>query len=147
MEAILQETGLPPTALVLEITENILSADAVQALAMLNNLVQMGVNLWLDDFGTGHSSLSVLKRLPVKGIKIDRSFVPSTLSDPETIVLVEAILSLAKSLNRHVIGEGIETEAQAEFLRNRNCLMGQGYLFLKPEAAETFDAVVGKTFS
>ncbi|MBF0161125.1 MAG: EAL domain-containing protein [Magnetococcales bacterium] len=147
MQAILQETGLPPTALVLEITENILSGDASQAMAMLNHLVQMGVNLWLDDFGTGHSSLSVLKRLPVNGIKIDRSFVPGTLSDPETVVLVEAILSLAKSLNRKVIGEGIESEAQAEFLRERNCLMGQGYLFLKPEPAELFTAIVCKVFA
>ncbi|MEO5340161.1 MAG: EAL domain-containing protein [Magnetococcus sp. MYC-9] len=147
LQAILQETGLPATALVLEITENILSGDAGRAMAMLNHLVQMGVNLWLDDFGTGHSSLSVLKRLPVNGIKIDRSFVPGTLCDPETVVLVEAILSLAKSLDRQVIGEGIETEAQAEFLHSRNCLMGQGYFFLKPEPAEQFVAVVGKTFA
>ncbi len=147
IQAIFRDTGLPPAALVLEITENILSEDATRAMAMLNQIVQMGVNLWLDDFGTGHSSLSVLKRLPVNGIKIDRSFVPSSSSDPETIVLVEAILSLAKSLNRQVIGEGIETEAQAEFLRNRNCSMGQGYLFLKPEPAERFETILGKTFS
>ncbi|MBF0461594.1 MAG: EAL domain-containing protein [Magnetococcales bacterium] len=147
MQTIFQETGLPPTALVLEITENILSENAERAMLMLNQLVAMGVNLWLDDFGTGHSSLSVLKRLPVNGIKIDRSFVPHTASDPETIVLVEAILSLAKSLNRQVIGEGIESEAQAEFLRSRGCLMGQGYLFLKPEPAELFTSIVGKTFA
>ncbi|MEO5353479.1 MAG: EAL domain-containing protein [Magnetococcus sp. XQGC-1] len=141
IQRIFQETGLPPTALVLEITENILSEDAGRAMVMLKQLVQMGVNLWLDDFGTGHSSLSVLKRLPVNGIKIDRSFVPSASSDPETIVLVEAILSLAKSLDRQVIGEGIESEAQAEFLRARNCLLGQGYLFMKPEPAERFVSI------
>ncbi len=144
IEAIFQDTGLPANGLVLEITENILSEDANRALQMLNQLVQRGVALWLDDFGTGHSSLSVLKRLPVSGIKIDRSFVPSALSDPETIVLVEAILSLARSLNREVIGEGIEAEAQAEFLLTRSCRFGQGYLFLKPEPAELLTAVLGK---
>ncbi|MBF0097616.1 MAG: EAL domain-containing protein [Magnetococcales bacterium] len=143
MPKIFQQTGLPADGLVLEITENILSEDANRALQMLNQLVQMGVNLWLDDFGTGHSSLSVLKRLPVSGIKIDRSFVPSALSDPETVVLVEAILSLARSLDREVIGEGIEAEAQAEFLSARSCRFGQGYLFLKPEPAEEFVKVLG----
>lgn len=147
IQTIFHDTGLPPSALVLEITENILSEDAERAMSMLRRLVALGVNLWLDDFGTGHSSLSVLKRLPVNGIKIDRSFVPSSLSDPETIVLVEAILSLAKSLDRQVIGEGIETEEQATFLRTRSCLMGQGYLFMKPEPAESFVSVVGKIFS
>ncbi|MEO5362187.1 MAG: EAL domain-containing protein [Magnetococcus sp. DMHC-8] len=147
IQAIFRDTGLPPTALVLEITENILSEDAGRAMLMLNQLVQMGVNLWLDDFGTGHSSLSVLNRLPVNGIKIDRSFVPSALSDPETIVLVEAILSLAKSLNRQVIGEGIEFGAQAEFLCQRGCAMGQGYLFLKPESAERFGTVMSQVFT
>lgn len=147
IQNIFRDTGLPPSALVLEITENILSENAERAMSMLNHLVELGVNLWLDDFGTGHSSLSVLKRLPVNGIKIDRSFVPSSHSDPETIVLVEVILSLAKSLNRQVIGEGIESEEQAGFLRARNCLMGQGYLFMKPEPAASFASVLGKTFS
>lgn len=146
IQTIFRDTGLPPSALVLEITENILSEDAERAMLMLKHLVKLGVNLWLDDFGTGHSSLSVLKRLPVNGIKIDRSFVPSSHSDPETIVLVEAILALAKSLNRQVIGEGIESEEQATFLRTRNCLMGQGYLFMRPEPAESFASVVNKIF-
>ena len=146
IRTIFQDTGLPPTALVLEVTENILAEDADKAMLMLKNLVEMGVNLWLDDFGTGSSSLSVLKRLPVNGIKIDRAFVPDSQSDPETIVLVEAILSLAKSLDRQVIGEGIESTAQTEFLLKRGCYMGQGYLFLKPEPAEKFAEILGKTF-
>ena len=146
IQAILRDTGLPATALVLEITENILAENAERAMFMLNHLVALGVNLWLDDFGTGSSSLSVLKRLPVNGIKIDRAFVPDKSSDPETIVLVEAILSLAKSLKRKVIGEGIESETQAEFLSSRNCKMGQGYLFLKPEPADAFETILGKTF-
>ena len=146
IDAIFRDTGLPPTALVLEVTENILAENADRAMSMLRHLVNLGVNLWLDDFGTGSSSLSVLKRLPVNGIKIDRSFVPDATSDPETIVLVDAILSLAKSLDRQVIGEGIESETQAEFLLGRGCLMGQGYLFLKPEPAEEFEKILAKTF-
>ena len=145
--SIFHDTGLPPTALVLEVTETILAEDADRAMSMLNRLSYLGVNLWLDDFGTGSSSLSVLNRLPVNGIKIDRAFVPDASSDPGTIVLVEAILSLAKSLNRQVIGEGIETEAQAKFLLDRGCLMGQGYLFLKPEPAEEFRKILGKVFT
>ncbi|MEO5332221.1 MAG: EAL domain-containing protein [Magnetococcus sp. YQC-5] len=143
---ILRATGLPPTALILEITENILSEDADKAMAMLNHLCQLGVNLWLDDFGTGYSSLSVLKRLPVNGIKIDRTFIPDISTDPETSVLVQAIISLASSLNRKVIGEGIETTDQADFLRARGCHMGQGYLFQKPVDAAEFEPLLGKSF-
>ncbi|MBF0421676.1 MAG: EAL domain-containing protein, partial [Magnetococcales bacterium] len=126
---ILQHSRLPPTALVLEITENILSEDESRAMAMLKRLVDLGVHLWLDDFGTGSSSLSVLKRLPVTGIKIDRAFVADDHSDPETVVLVEAIMSLARSLKRKVIGEGVESYQQASFLIHRGCPMAQGYLF------------------
>ncbi len=115
-------------------------------MAMLNHLTRLGVNLWLDDFGTGYSSLSVLKRLPVNGIKIDRTFIPDISVDPETSILIQAILSLAKALNRQVIGEGIESANQADFLRTRGCQMGQGYLFHKPVDAAGFEAILGRTF-
>ncbi|MBF0271556.1 MAG: EAL domain-containing protein [Magnetococcales bacterium] len=144
---ILRATGLPPTALVLEITENILSEDEDKAMAMLNHLSRLGVNLWLDDFGTGYSSLSVLKRLPVNGIKIDRTFIPDISVDPETSILIQAILSLAHAMHHQVIGEGIETANQADFLRTRGCQMGQGYLFHKPVDAAGFESILGKTFS
>ncbi|MBF0339588.1 MAG: EAL domain-containing protein [Magnetococcales bacterium] len=143
---ILRKTGLPPTALILEITENILSEDEEKAMAMLQHLSRQGVNLWLDDFGTGYSSLSVLKRLPVNGIKIDRTFIPDITVDVETGVLVQAILSLAHALNRKVIGEGIESMLQADFLRVRGCQMGQGYLYHKPVPAEAFEAILGTVF-
>ncbi|MBF0428160.1 MAG: EAL domain-containing protein [Magnetococcales bacterium] len=143
---ILRKTGLPPTALILEITENILTVDAEKAMSMLHHLIQQGVSLWLDDFGTGYSSLSILKRLPVSGIKIDRTFIPDISSDPETSVLVQAILSLAKALNRQVIGEGIETSDQADFLRTRGCHLGQGFLFQKAVPAHEFEGILGKVF-
>ncbi|GAB0056423.1 hypothetical protein SIID45300_00730 [Candidatus Magnetaquicoccaceae bacterium FCR-1] len=143
---ILQITGLPPSALILEITENILSEDESKAMNMLQHLSRLGVNLWLDDFGTGYSSLSVLKRLPVNGIKIDRTFIPDITADSESGILVQAILSLAKALNRKVIGEGIESLQQADFLRSRGCDMGQGYLFHKPVPAEIFTALLGTVY-
>ncbi|MBF0613698.1 MAG: EAL domain-containing protein [Magnetococcales bacterium] len=143
---ILRATGLPPTALILEITENILSEDEGKAMDMLHHLSRQGVNLWLDDFGTGYSSLSVLKRLPVNGIKIDRTFIPDIAVDSESAVLVQAILSLAQAMNRKVIGEGIESLSQADFLRTRGCQMGQGYLFHKPVNAATFETILGTTF-
>ncbi len=136
---ILRESGLPPSALVLEITENILSEDENRAMSMLRHLVKLGVNLWLDDFGTGYSSLSVLKKLPVNGIKIDRAFVPDVTKDPETTVLVEAIMSLAKSLKRRVIGEGVEREDQAEFLLHHGCLWGQGFLYSRAVTHQEFE--------
>ncbi|MBF0195180.1 MAG: EAL domain-containing protein [Magnetococcales bacterium] len=139
ISSILKESGLPPTALVLEITENILSEDEVRAMVMLDKLVALGVNLWLDDFGTGYSSLSVLKKLPVNGIKIDRAFVPDVTSNAQTTVLVEAIMSLAKSLKRRVIGEGVEREDQAEFLVKHSCDWGQGYLYSKAVIAKEFE--------
>ncbi|MBF0191146.1 MAG: EAL domain-containing protein [Magnetococcales bacterium] len=143
---ILRATGLPPTALVLEITENILSEDEDKAMAMLNHLSRLGVNLWLDDFGTGYSSLSVLRRLPINGIKIDRTFIPDISVDPETSILIQAILSLANAMHHQVIGEGIETANQADFLRTRGCQMGQGYLFHKPVDAAAFESILGRTF-
>jgi diguanylate cyclase (GGDEF)-like protein len=138
---ILEDTGLPPTALKLEITENILAEDPEKAMAMLNHLHQLGVKLWLDDFGTGNSSLSVLKRLPVAGVKIDRSFIPNAVIDHETELLVTAIVTLAKSLNRQVIGEGVETERQEYFLRQKGCDFAQGYLYGKPMNEHEFALV------
>ncbi|MBF0137571.1 MAG: EAL domain-containing protein [Magnetococcus sp. DMHC-1] len=141
---ILRDTGLPPTALVLEITENILSEDKVRAMSMLEHLQRLGVNLWLDDFGTGYSSLSVLKRLPVSGVKIDRAFVPEVTRDPETGLLVEAIMTLAKSMKRKVIGEGVESPEQKEYLRSRGCDYAQGYFFGRPMSGEEFGKFLDK---
>ncbi|MBF0309204.1 MAG: EAL domain-containing protein [Magnetococcales bacterium] len=141
---ILKETGLPPTALVLEITENILGEDEEKAMAMLAQLRHLGVSLWLDDFGTGQSSLSTLKKLPVTGVKVDRLFLPQGNNESEA-VLVKAIMGMAKSLNRIVIGEGVETPDQMHFLKNLGCDLAQGYYFGKPVHAEDFEEIYGLT--
>ncbi|ABK43522.1 diguanylate cyclase/phosphodiesterase [Magnetococcus marinus MC-1] len=136
--SILAETQLPPHALVLEVTETILGEDPPKAMAMLNHLKQIGVRLWLDDFGTGSSSLSVLRNLPVCGVKIDRTFVPDALNDKEAEVLVTTIINMGRSLNRILIGEGVETEAQRLYLEGKGVQLAQGYFFGKPCSAAEF---------
>ncbi len=144
---ILKKTNLPANGLRLEITENIIMEEEDRAMSMLNHLTHQGVALWLDDFGTGFSSLSVLKKLPVGGVKVDRVFVAEAMHDHEAAVLVEAIISLATSLNRDVIGEGVEGMEQVHFLRERGCHLAQGYFFGKPMAADEFEYYLKDQFA
>nr|CRH04835.1 Putative Diguanylate cyclase/phosphodiesterase with PYP-like sensor domain (PAS domain) [Candidatus Magnetococcus massalia] len=135
---ILKKHDLPPQALTLEITENILSEDKERAMLMLTQLREIGVRLWLDDFGTGFSSLSVLRSLPVTGVKIDRTFVPDAIHDKEAAVLVSTIVNMGHSLEHSLIGEGVENEAQMLFLKSHGCEYAQGYFYGKPCAADEF---------
>jgi diguanylate cyclase (GGDEF)-like protein/PAS domain S-box-containing protein len=133
VQEIVAEAGVDPRWLVLEITEGIIIsdfADTVQKMAMLE---EMGFRLSIDDFGTGYSSLSYLKKLPVHELKIDRSFVDGLPRDPDDIALVETILSTARHFGLDVVAEGVETEAQYEFLGQRECRLYQGYHFGRPE--------------
>lgn len=131
---ILAETGLPAHALRLEITESLAVQDA-QMIATLHGLRALGVSLSLDDFGTGYSSLASLDQLPLDAIKIDRSFVQQMVGSRYQIALIEAILKVAKSLNLDVVAEGVETEEQAQALRNIGCELAQGWLFGRPVTA------------
>ncbi len=132
--SVLEETGLAPEFLEIELTESVIMSNAEEAAAMLNDLHRLGINLAIDDFGTGYSSLSYLKRFPVDRLKIDRSFVSDigVSADDETIIT--AIITLAHSLNLQVIAEGVETSTQLEFLRARGCDEMQGYHYSKPVA-------------
>ncbi|WP_109482638.1 EAL domain-containing protein [Paraburkholderia sp. C35] len=129
---VLEETGLDPQYLELELTESTIMRNAEEAVSMLNELHALGIGLAIDDFGTGYSSLSYLKRFPVDRLKIDRSFVSDIgeSSDDETIT--SAIIALAHSLNLQVIAEGVETSTQLDFLKQRACDEMQGYFFAKP---------------
>jgi EAL domain-containing protein (putative c-di-GMP-specific phosphodiesterase class I) len=134
----LEETGLSPAQLELEVTETaILQNDDVTRLA-LRELDDMGVGLCLDDFGTGYSSLSYLRRFPIHRVKIDRSFVGDITADPDDAAITSAILAMAQSLRLPVVAEGVETLEQAEFLRERGCDELQGYLFSKPVPPNEF---------
>jgi diguanylate cyclase (GGDEF)-like protein/PAS domain S-box-containing protein len=133
---VLQETGLDPQYLELELTESLLLSNADLSLSVLQQLVAMGLKLAIDDFGTGYSSLSYLKRFPVSTLKIDRSFVRDIAVNPGDAAITTAIISMAKSLNLKVVAEGVENEAQMSFLRAHHCDGIQGYYFSKPLAVD-----------
>jgi len=133
---ILQETGADPRQLTLEVTEGLLIDDIHETIARMTELQSIGVEFAIDDFGTGYSSLAYLKRLPVRELKIDRAFVQDAPRDPDDAMLVEAMLSVARHLSLTVVAEGVETEAQAAFLKARGCDLYQGYLYGHPEPAE-----------
>jgi diguanylate cyclase (GGDEF)-like protein len=142
VEAVLADTGLAPDLLELEITESTLMENAQDTLAALHRLHSLGVRLSIDDFGTGYSSLSYLKRFPVDIIKIDRSFVRDVPQDADDAAIVTAIIALAHSLRLEVVAEGVETVAQLDFLRGRQCDLMQGYHLSPAVPAEQFAALV-----
>jgi EAL domain-containing protein (putative c-di-GMP-specific phosphodiesterase class I) len=133
---VLNETGLAPQYLELELTESLLLSNADVMFSVLQQLMAMGLSLAIDDFGTGYSSLSYLKRFPVSKLKIDRSFIQDVAVDVDDAAITSAIISMAKSLNLKVIAEGVENEAQMSFLRDHRCDEIQGYYFSKPLAAD-----------
>lgn len=129
---VLQETGLAPEYLELELTESLLLSNADLTLTVPQELKSMGVRLAIDDFGTGYSSLSYLRQFQVSKLKIDRSFIRNLALQSDEGVIVAAIISMAKSLNLKVIAEGVEDESQMAFLRAHHCDEIQGYYFSKP---------------
>lgn len=136
VETALAMSKVAPASLKLEITESAAMENAERTIGMLNRLKQLGVQLSIDDFGTGYSSLSYLHRLPIDTLKIDRSFVISVGESGENSEILQTIISLAKSLQKKVIAEGIETEAQLSLLQNLGCDYGQGYLLARPMTKE-----------
>lgn len=129
---VLQESGLSPEFLELELTESLLLFNADVTLSVLQELTDMGLKLAIDDFGTGYSSLSYLRQFPVGKLKIDRSFIRDIATDCNDAAITTAIISMARSLRLKVIAEGVETEAQMSFLRGHHCDEIQGYYFSKP---------------
>ena len=139
VKSILAATGVDPYRLTLELTEGLIIEDSHQAIATMAELQALGIHFSIDDFGTGYSSLSYLKRLPLNELKIDRSFVQDAPNDFNNAALVEAIISVARNFNLAIVAEGVETPAQAEFLRVRGCHLYQGYLFARPMPMAEFD--------
>ncbi len=144
---ILNEEGLPPEYLELELTEGVAMHNPQEAIAVINNLHERGIRMSIDDFGTGYSSLSYLKKFKVYKLKIDQSFVRDISTDPEDRAIVSAIINLAKSLGLQTIAEGVETAGQLAYLREQGCDEIQGYLFSKPVPIEQFEALLKQGFS
>lgn len=134
----LKETGLDPTQLELEITESVLMQNIDTTVATLKAIKQLGVRLAIDDFGTGYSSLSYLQKFPVDVLKIDQSFVGDLSIDSNDAKLVSTIISLGRSLNLHIIAEGVETLEQLQFLKRHQCEEAQGYYFSRAVEPQAF---------
>jgi PAS domain S-box-containing protein len=143
--ATLQQTGVLPSSLQLEIMETIAMGDAEKAGAALAQLKALGVRLSIDDFGTGYSSLSRLQRFPVDTLKIDRSFISQMDSDRESREMVRIIISLAHNFQLRVVAEGVETRPQADQLQQLGCDLAQGYLYSRPLAADAVPQLLAQS--
>lgn len=139
----LDESGLKPEHLDLEVTESVCMDDMPQTVATLDELKAMGVRISIDDFGTGYSSLSYLKRYPFHTLKIDRAFVGELPSNLDDVALVEAVLVMAKRLGLQVLAEGVETEEQRQYLTSLQCDLLQGYFFSRPLPLDEFLRQIG----
>jgi EAL domain-containing protein (putative c-di-GMP-specific phosphodiesterase class I) len=138
----LEETGLDPRYLELEITENAVMEDEAEAERSLTDLKNLGLSIALDDFGTGYSSLSYVRRYPVDSLKIDQSFVSEVVSDPEAQAITTAIVAMAHGLDLKVVAEGVETAEQEQFLQDLGCDELQGYRFSRPVPAEEIEILL-----
>lgn len=139
---VLQESGLPPDSLDLEITESLLLERDGGTLDVLNGLNDLGVALTIDDFGTGYSSLAYLKRYPIAALKVDRSFTRDIVHDPDDAAITQAIIGVARALGLHVVAEGVETSEQLGFLRGCGCDTAQGFYFSRPVPAEEMERML-----
>ncbi len=139
---LLEETGLPPACLELEITESVAMADPIKNARTLSELRDIGVTLAMDDFGTGHSSLRYLKEFPFTSLKLDRSFIMNIETEPNDAVIVAAAINLAHDLGLHIVAEGVEEEKQVDYLARLNCDAIQGFYYCKPMAADKAEVYI-----
>jgi diguanylate cyclase len=140
--AVVHLTGIAPTQLCLELTETTLMDDAMRASDVLRELKDVGVDLSVDDVGTGYSSLAYLKRFPVDELKVDRSFVANLGSEGQDHTLVAAMVAMGHALGLHVVAEGVETHTQMATLLTLGCRTAQGYLFSRPQPADRVTALL-----
>jgi EAL domain-containing protein (putative c-di-GMP-specific phosphodiesterase class I) len=132
VEELLEEAGIAPHLLELELTESLSMADPERSLAIMHRLRALGVTLSIDDFGTGYSSFSYLKRLPIDKLKIDKSFVHDMVHSADARAIVQAIVAMAHRMGLRVVAEGVESAEQAMALRETGCDQGQGYFYARP---------------
>ena len=144
IHSILLETGLNPKRLEIEITEGVLMQDFSRACSILRRIKNLGVRIAMDDFGTGYSSLSYLQSFPFDKIKIDQTFVAQIHKNVQSSAIIRAIISLGEALNLGVIAEGVETEAQRDFLADAGCVEMQGYLLGRPQPIAAYGHIIGR---
>jgi EAL domain-containing protein (putative c-di-GMP-specific phosphodiesterase class I) len=142
VQSTLKRNGLPPTCLMLEVTESTATHNVEASLIILEKLVKLGVEISIDDFGTGYSSLLYLKRLPATELKIDRGFISDLAHETDDASIVSAIVALGRSLNLRIVAEGVETGKQQEYLTTLGCDTLQGYFMGRPVASEQFMATI-----
>ena len=142
MRRILDETGLDPRLLELELTESVLMESPASTAEMLRELKAMGVRLAVDDFGTGYSSLSYLMQFPIDALKVDQSFVREITAEGDRSPIITAVIAMGRSLKQRVIAEGVETGEQLAFLQAQHCEEGQGFHFSRPLPADQFGALL-----
>ena len=136
---LLAQTGMPASALTLEVTESSVMSDPVKATAVLASLHDLGIDLSVDDFGTGYSSLAYLQRLPVDEVKIDKSFVLDLATEKGNVAIVRAIVDLGHNLGLRVVAEGVEDQRSMDILASLGCDTAQGYLVSRPLPTEVFE--------
>jgi EAL domain-containing protein (putative c-di-GMP-specific phosphodiesterase class I) len=142
VRAILAETGADPAHLTMEVTEGLMIGDLAEVIACMTEIAELGVHLSVDDFGTRYSSLAYLRRMPIRELKIDRSFVQDAPTDPDDAMLVQVMLAVAEHMRLRVVAEGVETPEQAAFLNARAEVLHQGYLYGRPEPADAWLAAL-----
>jgi len=147
IKQIMEETGVRPECIELEITESLIMQHTRTTMDILETLNRTGVRVGLDDFGTGYSSLAYLRRFPLDSLKIDRSFVLDIPKDPDDMAITQAIIMMGRSLKLDLVAEGVETVEQRDFLLGQGCPVMQGHLFGHPMAAEDFEALLAKRAS
>jgi EAL domain-containing protein (putative c-di-GMP-specific phosphodiesterase class I) len=144
IRAALNDSGMAPNLLELEITEGMVMHNPAQIISILSKIKSMGVRLAIDDFGTGYSSLAKIQHFPVDTLKIDRSFIRNIPQDAEDKAITEAIIAMGKTLSLIVVAEGVETVEQMNFLKEHSCDEMQGYYFSKPVVPEQFADLLRK---
>jgi len=147
IDAILKETGMESASLQLEVTESTAMENPARTFDMLDALRQRGLHVYIDDFGTGHSNLSQLKRMPIDALKIDKSFVDDVLTASDDAEIANAIIRLAHALNLRVVAEGVETVEQVRFLKDQGCDEIQGYVVARPLPADQIETFFDRQFN
>jgi diguanylate cyclase (GGDEF)-like protein/PAS domain S-box-containing protein len=142
IQLILADTGLPSNSLTLQVTENSIMGNRQKIVSIMNSLKRMGINLSIDDFGMGFSSLNYLRTFPVDTLKIDRTFIKGIPNDVDSIAITRSIISLAKNLNLKVLAEGVETKEQLEFLVKHGCDLMQGFYYFPPSTPEEITKII-----